>query len=226
MVIFLAKPRQKVVWMYRSLNHKPLDSRNDAMTTQLQFLIQIFLTQFGSGWVRSAIFGLGLALENFPLKSQIFLLFALVVKKNLIESKSTWVKDGLACYLLLVKGMLGSGQSPSLNFSQNFKATDLQFCMKTYSLNQSIYIKVTVCTYVLMSPFHARNARPISTKFCTDLPTNSWKVLNTSMTPPTRPLDPRVPETPKSKWVTGEKTLCYGQCPDGFRKLTKFFLVA
>jgi len=72
----------------------------------------------------------------------------------------------------------------------------------------SIYIKVTVCTYVPMSPFHARTGGPISTKFCTDLPTNSGKVLNTSMTPQTLPLDPGVPQTSKPKWVMGEKTLC------------------
>jgi len=74
-----------------------------------------------------------------------------------------------------------------------------------------------------MSPFRAQTARPISTKFCTDLPTNSGKVLNASMTPPTQPLDPRVPQTPKPKRVTGEKTLCNVKCPDGWRKLIKFF---
>jgi len=67
-----------------------------------------------------------------------------------------------------------------------------------------------------MSPFHARTARPISTKFCTDIPTNSGKVLNTSMDPPIRPLDPRVPQTPKPKCVTGEKTLSNVKCPDGY----------
>jgi len=67
-----------------------------------------------------------------------------------------------------------------------------------------------------MSPFHARTAGPISTKFCTDLHTNSGKVLNTSMTPQTRPLDPRVPQTPKPKRVTGEKTLCNVKCSDGY----------
>jgi len=34
------------------------------------------------------------------------------------------------------------------------------------------------------------------------------------MAPPTQPLDPRVPQTPKPKWVTGEKTLCNVKCPD------------
>jgi len=59
-----------------------------------------------------------------------------------------------------------------------------------------------------MFPYHARTARPISTKFYTDLPANSGKVLNTCMTPPTQPLDPRVPQTPKPEWrETGEKTL-------------------
>jgi len=67
-------------------------------------------------------------------------------------------------------------------------------------------------------------ARPISTKFCTDLPTNSGKVLNTSMTLPTQLLDPGVPQTLKPKWVTGEKTLCNVKCPDGWCKLIKFFL--
>jgi len=57
-----------------------------------------------------------------------------------------------------------------------------------------------------MSPFHARTAGPISTKFCTDLPTNSGKILNTVMIPP----------TPKPKRVTGEKTLCNVKCSDGY----------
>jgi len=74
-----------------------------------------------------------------------------------------------------------------------------------------------------MSPFYARTFRPISTKFCTDLPTNSGKVLNISMTPPTQLLDPRVPQTLKPKWVKGEKTLCNVKCPDGLSKLIKFF---
>jgi len=50
-----------------------------------------------------------------------------------------------------------------------------------------------------------QTARLISTKFCTDLSTNSWKVLNTTITPPTQPPDPGVPQTPKPKQTTGEK---------------------
>jgi len=78
-----------------------------------------------------------------------------------------------------------------------------------FYLSKSTYIKVTVCTCVAMSPFHTRTVRPISTKFCTD-PANSGKVLNTSMTLPTQPLDLGVPQT--------LKPLCNVKCPDGRRK--------
>jgi len=63
------------------------------------------------------------------------------------------------------------------------------------------------CTY--MYPFHAQTARPISTKFCTDLPANSGKVLNTSVTPPTWPPGPQ--GTPNSKTWSLEKKLCFTQ---------------
>jgi len=59
-----------------------------------------------------------------------------------------------------------------------------------------------------MSPFHARTAGPISAKFCTDLPTNSRKLLNTSMTPPTQPLDPGVLQNPNG---SRERKLCVTQ---------------
>jgi len=69
-----------------------------------------------------------------------------------------------------------------------------------------------LCTYlptdVSMSLFHAQTARPISTKFCTDLHTDAGKVLITSMTPPT----PRVPQSPKPKQISGEKTFLYKKC--------------
>jgi len=64
--------------------------------------------------------------------------------------------------------------------------------------------------------------RMSTTKFCTDLH-NSGKVLNTSMTLQTLPPDPGVPQTPKSKRIKGEKTLCNVKYPDGWRKLIKFF---
>jgi len=70
--------------------------------------------------------------------------------------------------------------------------------------------------YLTMFAFHLRTAGPISTKLCTDLPTNLGKVLNTSMIPPTWPLDSGIPKTPNPKWVTGEKTLCNVKCPDGY----------
>jgi len=55
---------------------------------------QKFLTQ-----VRSAIYGLGLDLEYFPWKCQIFNFFPPQVKKShWVRSKSTWVKGGLASY--------------------------------------------------------------------------------------------------------------------------------
>jgi len=44
-----------------------------------------------SGWVGSAIYGLGLDLENFPQKCQIFQFFSLQVKKI----SSGWVKNYL-----------------------------------------------------------------------------------------------------------------------------------
>jgi len=54
-----------------------------------------------------------------------------------------------------------------------------------------------------------QTAKPISTKFCTDLHTNSEKVFNT---PPTLPPDAGYPQTPKPKQITGEKTLLYKKC--------------
>jgi len=54
-------------------------------------------------------------LENFHQKTQIFQFFPLRIKKiSLVGSKSTWVIDGSASYLLWVKSLLGSGQGPSL----------------------------------------------------------------------------------------------------------------
>jgi len=63
------------------------------------------------------------------------------------------------------------------------------YIYKSDCLYLCTYVPMYLCIYVPMSPFHARTARPISTKVCTDLPTNSGKVLNTIMTPPTQPPD-------------------------------------
>jgi len=43
------------------------------------------------------------------------------------------------------------------------------------------------------------------------------------MTPPTQPLEHGVPQTPKSKQVMGEKTLCNLKCLNGWCKRIKFF---
>jgi len=74
--------------------------------------------------------------------------------------------------------------------------------------------KYNLCTYIPVSLFHGRTAGPISTKFCTDLHTNSMKVINTSMTPPTQTPDHRVSQTPKPKQIVGEKTLFNVKCSD------------
>jgi len=86
-----------------------------------------------------------------------------------------------------------------------------------------LVIYKTVSTYVLMSLFHKRTAKPISTKFCTGLQTYSVKV-NTTMNPQTQPPDPGVPQTPKPKQIIGQKTLLCKKCPDGRLNLIKFFL--
>jgi len=61
-----------------------------------------------------------------------------------------------------------------------------------------------------MSLFHAQTAEPISAKFCTDLHTNSGKVLNTSMTLPTRTCDPRYPKLQNLN-RSPEKKLCFAK---------------
>jgi len=70
-------------------------------------------------------------------------------------------------------------------------------------------------TYVPLSQANCRTNPP---KFCTDLPTNSGKVPNTSMTPLMQP-----PETPKPKQITWEKTFFYQTCPEGWLNLIEFF---
>jgi len=69
---------------------------------------------FHLGRVGSAIYGLGLNLENFHLKMSNF--FPLGQKKSLrVRSKSTRVEGGLASSLLWVKSKLGSGPISSSN---------------------------------------------------------------------------------------------------------------
>jgi len=67
------------------------------MSTGQKILTRVGSGQFFccSGWVGSAIFGLGFGLENFPPKSQILQFFPFGEKKlPQVGSKSTWVKDG------------------------------------------------------------------------------------------------------------------------------------
>jgi len=68
---------------------------------------KFFLTQVGS-----AIFGLGMDLENFPWKCQIFQFFALRVKKNVIGSGRKVPRSELGWPLIYwgVNCMFGSGR--------------------------------------------------------------------------------------------------------------------
>jgi len=76
------------------------------------------LTQAGSGqffvtWVGSATSGFG----KFPFENtKCFKIFSPSVLNLYLRvgSKSTWVKDTFAFYLLQAKSMLGSSQGPSL----------------------------------------------------------------------------------------------------------------
>jgi len=74
-----------------------------------------------------------------------------------------------------------------------------------------VYLYKTDCLYL----FQVLTAVPISIKFCTDLHTNSVKVLNTTMTPTAQLPDPGVPQTPKPDQITGEKALCNVKYTDG-----------
>jgi len=76
-----------------------------------KILTQVGLGQFFMARVGSAIYGLGLNLENFPLKYQIFQFFSLQAKKNLfgLGQKVPGSKAGQP-YLLQVKSKLGSGR--------------------------------------------------------------------------------------------------------------------
>jgi len=99
----------------------PVSSKKSSVLTLLvmgpgkKFLIQVRSIFCSSGWIRSAIYGLGL--ENSPFKCQIFQFFSFRIKKI----SSDWVKKypGQRWVGLLfsagVKSKLGSGQGPSLH---------------------------------------------------------------------------------------------------------------
>jgi len=60
----------------------------------------------GSSWVSHLWFGFGFGFGKFPLTMSNFSIFSLWV----VKSSSSWVKGGLASYLLRVKSILGSGR--------------------------------------------------------------------------------------------------------------------
>jgi len=72
-----------------------------------------------------------------------------------------------------------------------------------------IWICLYLCTYLCPS-FTRKLPDAVSTKFHTYFPTNTAKVLNTSVTPPTRPTDSGATQTLKHKHFAGEK-LCFAQ---------------
>jgi len=80
------------------------------------FFTGVRSVQFFVARVGSAIYGLGLNFENFPLKMSNFSIFFSSGQKKslLVGSESTRVKAGSASYLLRVKSKFGLGQGPSL----------------------------------------------------------------------------------------------------------------
>jgi len=81
------------------------------------------------------------------------------------------------------------------------------------SLLANIYIRLHVCNH-RCTPFnHMWTAKPISAKFWKGLPTNSGKILSTSMTPPILPPAPNVSHTPKSKQINMQKKQCATKIP-------------
>jgi len=96
--------------IFRSVNDSDGTRSKNFDPGQVNFLL------LGLGWVESALFGLGLSLENFLLKISIFSLRG-QKKSHRVGSINTWVWAGAASYLLWVRGMLGLGQGPSLLFN-------------------------------------------------------------------------------------------------------------
>jgi len=83
-----------------------------------------------------------------------------------------------------------------LCFTKNVQMGDfisINFCWAVSGPGWLVYIKHAVL--ISMSLFHEQTAIPISTKFFSDLHTNSGKVLNTRMTLPTQPPDPGTPNS-------------------------------
>jgi len=101
----------------------PVSSKKSSVLTLLvmgpgkKFLIQVRSIFCSSGWIRSAIYGLGL--ENSPFKCQIFQFFALWVKKNLfgLGQKVPGSEAGqplIYCGSKVSSGLVGSGPISNL----------------------------------------------------------------------------------------------------------------
>jgi len=81
------------------------------------------------------------------------------------------------------------------------------------------------CTYLcpLFAPKPPDQSPP---NFAQTSPPTQGRFLTQAWPHQLDPPDPGVPQTLKPKWATGEKTLCNVKCPDGWRKLIKFFPVS
>jgi len=93
---------------------------------------------FDPGRVESAIHGLGLNLENFPLKYQIFQFFSLRIKKNIFGSgqEVPGSKAGqplIYCHSKVSSGQVWSGQGPSLLWSQAQMISSAGLCPEIQS---------------------------------------------------------------------------------------------
>jgi len=83
----------------------------------------------------SRIHGLGLDLENFPSKCQIIQFFLFRSKKiSSVVLESTWVKGGLASFLLQVKNMLLSCQVRAHLYEKVYQQSGLALLESKYKV--------------------------------------------------------------------------------------------
>jgi len=109
-----------------TLSEPPLDEATFSCFEREKVLISLLDVSLSSDGSDSKLFdpgrvryGLGLNLENFPLKMSKFSIFFSSGQKKSprVGSESTRVKGGSTSYLQRVKSKLGSGQGPSLGLS-------------------------------------------------------------------------------------------------------------
>jgi len=95
---------------------------------------------------------------------------------------------------------------------------------KTYKLLKQIciYIYKTDCLYLctLFTPELLDLSPP---NFAQTSPSTQGRFLTQAWPCQPDPQTTGVPQTLKPKWVIGEKPLLYKKCPDGWRKIIKFF---